>query len=435
MKSTQVTSIRPHFAVAAIVFFAATVALLSPATASAQAAAAAAAKAPVETLRANVAKPLKAAQELINAKQFKEAMAKLAEADAIADKTVYEGYILERLRGSAAAALGEHAVASRSFQVCYDSGRLTAAERTQFAEAITSSTYLLKDYKAAAMWAKRVVDGGGASTQIRVLMINALVLADDLAGAAREAAAIIGEDESAGKSSAQEMLRLAGTIALRQKNDAAYLGALEKLVVHYPSNDYWIDFIARVARSPNLNDRYMSDVFRLKMTLGQPLNASQYMFVAQSSKQSGFPIDAANVMDIGFKSSVLSTAEHKQFRELVSKDAADDIKSMARTSAEAAKAKEGMGLFSSGLNYVYHGDPEKGLPMMEEGIARPGIRRLEDARLRLGIAYALSGHRARATETLASVKGTDGAADVARLWIAYAQQRTTAPPAAAAPVK
>jgi hypothetical protein len=384
---------------------------------------------PTETLRPEVAKELKAAQDLINAKQFKEALAKLAEADKIAAKTPYEIYILERLRGPAAAATSDHAMAAKSFQIAVDSGRLTPAERTQFSEAITSAFYLMKDYKPAAVWAKRSIESGGAGPQTRMLMIQALVLGGDLTSATKEANAAIADDEKAGKTPSQDLLRLAGTIALRANDDAAYIGVLERLVVDYPSNDYWLDYISRVARNPAVNDRYMTDIFRLKIALAQPLTASQYMFVAQSARQAGFPIEAAKVMEAGFKASVLNTAEHKQYRELVERDAADDIKNMARSSAEAAKAKEGPGLFNSGLNYVYNGEIDKGLSMMEQGISRTGIRRPEDARLRLGIAYAIAGERAKAVESLAMVKIAEGGTEVARLWTAYAKQRVSNPPA------
>jgi GH24 family phage-related lysozyme (muramidase) len=36
--------------------------------------------------------------------------------------------------------------------------------------------------------------------------------------------------------------------------------------------------------------------------------------------------------------------------------------------------------------------------------------------LHLGIAYLRAGNRAKANEAFRSVKGTDGAADLARLW-------------------
>jgi hypothetical protein len=378
---------------------------------------------PAETLRPEVAAPLKAAQDFINAKQFKEGLAKLAEADAIANKTPYENYILERLRGPAAAATGDNAVATKSFQFAYDSGRLNAAERAQFSEALCSGTFQSKDFKAAALWCKRALDNSGTSTAVRTLLIRALLLSEDFPKATSEINAAIADERKAGRVPTQEMFLFASTSAYKQNDDTAYINALEQLVLYYPSNEYWTDFIGRVARAPNINDRYIADIFRLKLALGHTLTAGQYVFIAQSSKQAGFPIDAAKVMEAGFKAGVLSTAEHKQLRDLVAKDAADDIKNMARTSAEAAKAKEGPGLFNSGLNYVYNGEGDKGLNMMEQGIKRPGIRRPEDARLKLGIAYALSGEKEAAVEALAQVKSTEGAAEVARLWTAFAKQK------------
>ncbi|MFM7460976.1 MAG: hypothetical protein ACKO15_09100, partial [Burkholderiales bacterium] len=147
----------------AIAMFSVSAPLGSPAYAQASAEAGK----PAETLRPELGKELKAAQDLINAKQFKEALAKLAEADKIAAKTPYEIYILERLRGPAAAAISDHTTAAKSFQIVVDSGRLTTAERTQFSEAITSAFYLLKDYKSAAAWAKRSIESGGAAPQTR----------------------------------------------------------------------------------------------------------------------------------------------------------------------------------------------------------------------------------------------------------------------------
>lgn len=400
--------------------------------ASAQAAGKDAPKAPAEaeSLRPEVAKLLKAAQDFINAKQFKEGLAKLNEADAISGKTPYESYIQERLRGPAAAGAGETAVAVKSFQLAYDTGRLNAAERIQFSEAIAVTQFQQKDFKAAALWTRRAIENGSKAAQIKTIMIRALLLSEDFAAATKEIDASILEEQKVGRVPAQEMLLFASTAAYKQSNDAAYINALELLAVNYPSNEYWTDFIGRVARSPNIAERYMSDIFRLKMTLGQPLTAAQYLFMAQTAKGAGFPIDATKVMDAGIAAGVLSIAEHKQFRDLVAKDAADDVKNMAKSSADAAKAKEGLGLFNSGLNYVYNGETDKGLNMMEQGIKRPGIRRPDDLRLKLGIAYALAGEKVAAVETLAEVKGTEGATEVARVWAAYAKQKSAAVPVA-----
>src|SRR5882762_9643628 len=68
-----------------------------------------------ETLRPEVGKPLQAAQDLIKQQKYKEALAQIGEADAIPNKTAYETFILERMRGAAAAGAGDVDAAAKAF--------------------------------------------------------------------------------------------------------------------------------------------------------------------------------------------------------------------------------------------------------------------------------------------------------------------------------
>jgi hypothetical protein len=53
---------------------------------------------------------------------------------------------------------------------------------------------------------------------------------------------------------------------------------------------------------------------------------------------------------------------------------------------------------------------------MQKGIAKGGLKRKDDAYLHLGIAYLRAGQKGKAAQAFKSVGGTDGAADIARLW-------------------
>ena len=53
---------------------------------------------------------------------------------------------------------------------------------------------------------------------------------------------------------------------------------------------------------------------------------------------------------------------------------------------------------------------------MQQGIAKGGLKRPEDAKLHLGIAQLVAGDNAKAQATLRTVGGSDGTADLARLW-------------------
>src|ERR1035437_4987307 len=67
-----------------------------------------------ETLRPEVGKRLQAAQELMRTKRFTEALAKIREVDDIGNKTPYETYTAERMRGAVASAAGDMPLAIKS---------------------------------------------------------------------------------------------------------------------------------------------------------------------------------------------------------------------------------------------------------------------------------------------------------------------------------
>ena len=55
--------------------------------------------------------------------------------------------------------------------------------------------------------------------------------------------------------------------------------------------------------------------------------------------------------------------------------------------------------------------------MVQQGIAKGGLKQPEDAKLRLGMAQMQAAKtRPAGLQTLRSVKGNDGVAEVARLW-------------------
>jgi hypothetical protein len=69
------------------------------------------------------------------------------------------------------------------------------------------------------------------------------------------------------------------------------------------------------------------------------------------------------------------------------------------------------------------GQTDRGVALIEQGIAKGGLKQPEDAKLRLGLAMLQSGkNKPKAVQTLRSVQGADGAADLGRLWAIYAGQ-------------
>jgi hypothetical protein len=70
------------------------------------------------------------------------------------------------------------------------------------------------------------------------------------------------------------------------------------------------------------------------------------------------------------------------------------------------------------------GQADSGVALITQGIAKGQLKRPEDAKLRLGLAQMQTGkNKAKAQQTLRSVQGTDGAADIGRYWAILAGQQ------------
>jgi hypothetical protein len=378
-----------------------------------------------DTARPEVGKPLQAADALFKAKKHSEALAKVAEADAVPGKTAYETYLVHRTRGSVAAAAGQYEMAARSFEAVIASGRTSGADQLKLVQAVASLHYQAKDYPKAAQWAARYQKDGGNDPQMRTLLVQSHFLNNDCAAVSKAVGESTGDEKNSRRPTEQELQILANCY-MKQKDNTGYVSAIERLVLYYPKKEYWTDLLNRVQKRSGFSDRLALDVYRLKLATGNVATGNDYLEMAQLALQAGFPTEAKAVVDKGYAANALGTGKdserHKRLRDLAVKTAGESIKSRAQAEKDAQADKAGNALVSIGYNYVTEGAPQKGLAYMEQGIKKGGLKRPEDAKLLLGIAQLQSGSRARALETLRGVRGTDGTAELARLWILLGQR-------------
>lgn len=379
------------------------------------------------TLRPEVGKPLQAAQDLLKAGKAKDALAKVREADgAVKDLTPYERYILDRMRGAAAASAGDTETATKSFDAALASSLATSGEKQALLSASAGMHYKLKDYAKSAEIAARFFQEGGKDPGLRQLYVQSLYLSGNYAQAAKELTSDLQADDQAGKAPAEDRLLLLVSCYSKQQDNAGYALALERLLAVYPKRDYWIDAIYRSANRPGFSDRLSLDVARLKIATGTIRTAGEYMEAAQLSVQSGFPAEAQKIVEQAYSAGLFGSGadadRQKRLRTMVAKGVADDAKTLAQSEAEANSAKDGTALVNLGLNYVFMGKAEHGLELMEKGVKKGGMKRPEDAKLHLGVAYALAGEKQKATQVLKGVQGNDGTGSLARLWVLHLSQ-------------
>ncbi len=375
-----------------------------------------------ETVRPDVGKALQAAQALSKSGRHKEALGKVAEAEAVSGRTAYENYTIQRTKGSIAASAGDNDTAARAFEAVIGSGKSPAAESLRMMQAIAGLYYRAKDYPKAATWAARYQKEGGTDPSMRTLLVQSYFLGNDCAAVAKT----VGESDGNGRKATEEELQILANCYLKQKDNQGYVSAIERLVLHYPKKEYWTDLLNRVQKKNGFSDRFSLDIYRLKLATGNINTANDYLEMTQLALQAGFPAEAKKIVDKGYAAGALGTGKdaerHKRLKDLADKTAAESLAGRAQAEKEAAADKAGNALVSIGYNYVSEGAAQKGLAIMEEGIKKGGLKRPEDAKLLLGIAQLQSGAKSRAVQTLKTVHGTDGAADLAKLWTLIAQR-------------
>jgi len=377
-----------------------------------------------QAVRPEVGKPLQQASELLRAGKAKEALAKVREADAIGGKTAAEQIMVERMRGAAAQRAGDNATAIQAFETLFP--RLSGNDAAQVAEQLAFAYSQQKDWPRTSQWAQKAQSLGGGSAQLKQLLAYVQSQSGDYGAIAREAAAAVAAAEQAGRRPDEgDLLRLADA-QQRTGNSAGQTATLDKLVAHYPKKDYWAILLGRLRSKSGFSDRFALDLMRLRLATGTLGKTDEFMEMAQLSLQAGFPSEGRAIVDKGFASGALGTGpeaeRHKRLRELANKQEADTKAGIEEKVKEAQASKTGNELVQVGYVLVTMGQADRGIPMIEQGIAKGGLKRPEDAKLRLGQAMLQGGkQKSKAVQTLRSVQGNDGGADLGRLWALYAQ--------------
>ncbi|MEC5162954.1 hypothetical protein ACFDR9_004488 [Janthinobacterium sp. CG_23.3] len=357
---------------------------------------------------------------LMEAKNYAEVQSRIDRAEALADKSAYETFVLNRLRVALASSTNNNAMAITALEAVIESGRLDKAEKGAFIQALANYHYNAKDYPKAITWYKRHQTETGDLATVRPYIIRAYYFGNELERAKQELLADLKANQQAGTTPPLDALQLLANTGAKTKDKATYLVALEQLVKYYPSDDYWTDLLSRTQGKDGYSARFQLDVLRLEFAAVKAMAPDEYTEMAELALQAAFPAEAKKVLDAGFAAGLLGTgpngAKHKKLRDQAAKGTADDQKNIGAGEAAAAKAKDGTGFVNLGYAYVTMDQFDKGIELIQKGIAKGGLKRPEDAKLRLGYSYAMAGRKDDAVKTLATVQGNDGLGDLARFW-------------------
>lgn len=375
-----------------------------------------------ETIGNKVGKPLKEAQELANRKEFKEALVKVREAQAVDKKTPYEEHTINEFLGYVAANLNDYPTAAKAFDATTRSGFLPADQLPQRVKTVAQLYYQVKDYNNALATANRYQKEFGSDTELQVMEAQIYYLQKDYAQTATAMDKLLKATAAQGGKPDENWLQLAMSAAYNQKNMPAVAGYLRDLVRYYPSQEYWQQLVDVSMSGQNLSDRLNLEYYRLRYATGLIESGDELVEMAQLAIQAGLPGEAQTLLEDGFTKGLLGGANKDRETRLLNmakSQAAELLKELPQVEKEAAVARTGEADVNIGEAYASYGQPDKAITLIGRGIAKGGLKNPDEAALRLALANYEAGNEDAARATLKGIGKDTTIGKLADLWSLY----------------
>ena len=376
-------------------------------------------------MRPEVGKLLIEAQNLLNEKKYAESKSKIQLAEAFPDKLPYENYVIALL--SLNNAVNEdNAPNSAKFMEQLLALNATGqwakqADIIGMLQNVGVVHYRTKDYAGAASWMERNLKEGGNATAVKNIRVQAYALAGNFARATELVEEEIALAQKEGRAPSQPYLEMLVQARNQLKDAAGGTRAYELLVTHYPKKEYWQSLVNRLWTRPDLSPALHLDVFRLAFFTGALAETNDYQEYIDFAQRGGYSAEALTAFDKGVEAGLMGTdanvEAHKKLRAKLAAEVEQDKKTAAADAANALKKPNGVAMVNLGYSLVGQGQFDKGIELLEKGIAKGLPKRPEDARLHLAIAQVLAGQTDKAKQTFATVSGSGGMDDLVRYWL------------------
>ena len=378
-------------------------------------------------VRADVGKPIQEAQALNKKGQFKQALERAKAAEAVTDRSPFETMALELTIAQSRLGLKEPAKAAAAIERAVATGEMTPDDRAQRLDTIARLQYQAGDYAKSVSFGQQAMKEGNTNMELRGMVAQALFLEKRFADAAATVLPVIQEQEKSGKKPQEDFLQMRANAFHQLGDRKALIPAMEQLIRHYPKQDYWNGLLHELTQMPGYSGELDLDAGLLRMRTGFLIKPGTFMELAQTALYVKMPNQALAILDKGFAAGVLGKSaagadREKRLLDFARKRVGEIKAELPTLEQEARAAESGDGLVAVGRAHADYGDFPKAIALMDEGFRKGKLSNIEHSRLRLGVVLLEAGQRDRGEKLLKAVKGTDGAAVLARLWLLVGRQ-------------
>ncbi len=354
-----------------------------------------------------VGKPFKEAQDLAKSHQWREAINKAREAQAVSGKSAAESAAINQFIAYAAMQAGDYGLALSTYDRMIAAGEV---DRTQgLKTAMQLALHMGNGSKAMAYANQLGVAPGDTKLALASIYYQS--------GNYREVIRMLRPGAESSSADVLEMLR-AAYYKVGDKDGAQY--ALELLVRAAPSPDHWRDLIRTVEQTAGLSDHQNLDLYRLKLAHGLMKDANDYIVMAEMALEFNLPNEAKAALTKGYQAKLLSGDRNQRLMDKATQAAAQDQATLARQDAQARANPAGDADVKLGEDYCSWGRYADAQTAIERGIKKDKLKDPDEAQIRLGQALLGQSKRGEAEHAFNSVPRSSKQSPIARVWALYA---------------
>jgi len=372
------------------------------------------------------AKPLKAAKDAADAKKWPEALEKLKEVEAIADRSPWDTHVMNELYGFVYVRTQQYPEAAKALEAGLEDGFTEEADVPNRVRALAQVNYQIKNYDKAIQYGNRAVKDGYADDDMYTLIGQAYYIKQDYKGTIKFIDEYVANQMKAGKPPKEQSLQLVLSSCVNLEDNVCSTKALEQLVAYHPKPNYWQNLLYSMFQQEGQTDKSLLHVYRLASEVDVLKRPEDYTEFAQLAIEAGSPGEAQAILEKGMAKNVFTEPKlvdrNKRLLETAKKQAAADLAGLDKIAKDAASGKTGDKDVSVGLAYLSYKQYDKAIEAINRGLAKPGVQNEGEAHLLLGIAEFGAGHKDEAQKAFGAVKGDAKLERIANLWSLHARQ-------------
>jgi len=375
-----------------------------------------------------IAKPMKAAQDAMQARKWQEVLNKTREAEGTAGaKTQTDLYWMSEFRGYAYHELKQPAESARELESALNNPCMPEAKKPERYRSLVGLYSSLRNYPKAIDFGNRALKLS-RDPETMVAVSQAYYQSGNNKEAARVMRELLSSLEAKGQVPKENQLLLVQSACSRAGDNPCVAQVFEKLVSNYPKPDYWSQLLTSL-RKLDTDDIQKLNVMRLSTQVNVMKIPEEYKEMAQLALEDKLPGEAQSVLEQAFTKKIFvqerDISVNTRLLAAAKKEADADKAAMSTRELNALSAATGDAAVKVGAQYLGFGDAVKAASLIQKGIAKGGIAkgdpkektRIDEAYILLGIAHLRNNNKTEAAKAFRGVKQDPTMVRIAKLWL------------------